>query len=388
MHSAMPKPALLGLLAAATTAAGCTADAAQDDPAETAVRAVESAPFGTLPTGESVTVFTLANGDGMEVRVLDYGATIQSIRVPDRDGRIVDVTLGYDDLGGYLSDTYYMGAVAGRYANRIANGQFTIDSTTYQLARNNGPNHLHGGERGFDKVRWHAEPFQRGDSVGVTLHYTSPAGEEGYPGTLEVQVTYVVTMSNELVVAYHATTDAPTHVNLTQHTYFNLAGQGDILDHGLSIDASRYTPIDSTAIPLAELANVEGTPFDFRALTPVGSRIGVDHPQLALGDGYNHNYVLDRMDDDLTHAARLVDPITGRTLDVYTTAPGVQLYTGNRLSGNVVGKGGVPLERRAGLYLETQYYPNSPNRPDFPSTLLRPGDSYDSRTVFSFGVVD
>lgn len=386
----MPAPALrpLGLLVAVALVAGCAADGAQDGADEAAVRTVGSAPFGTLPNGERVTVFTLTNDNGMEVRVLDYGATIQSIRVPDRDGHIADVTLGYDGLEGHLGDTFYMGVVAGRYANRIANGQFTIDGTTYQLARNNGPNHLHGGERGFDKVRWHAEPFQRDDSAGVTLHYTSAAGEEGYPGTLEAQVTYLVTSSNELVVAYHATTDAPTHVNLTQHTYFNLAGQGDILDHGLSIDASRYTPIDSTALPLAELATVEGTPFDFRALTPIGERIDDDHPQLVLGDGYNHNYVLDRVGEDLEHAARLVEPTTGRTLDVYTTAPGIQLYTGNRLSGDVIGKSGLPLRRRAGVCLETQYYPDSPNRPDFPSTLLRPGDSYDSRTVFSFGVAE
>lgn len=371
-----------------TALAGCAADLPDGGTGAAPVPTVASAHFGTLATGEPVTVFTLANGNDMEVRVLDYGAAIQSIRVPDRDGRVADVTLGYDDLGGYLNDRFYMGVVAGRYANRIADGRFTIDGRTYRLARNNGPNHLHGGVRGFDKVRWRAEPFQRGDSVGVVLHYTSPDGEEGYPGTLEARVTYTLTPRNELVIAYHATTDAPTHVNLTQHTYFNLAGAGtgDVLGHELSIDASRYTPIDSTAIPLAGLTPVEGTPFDFRTRTPVGARIDKDDPQLGLGDGYNHNYVLDRVGDSVVHAARVVEPTTGRALDVYTSEPGLQFYSGNRLDGSAMGKDGHVYGRRAGFCLETQHFPNSPNRPDFPSTLLRPDETYESRTVFVFGV--
>jgi aldose 1-epimerase len=348
--------------------------------------AVTSARFGTLASGDSVTMFTITNGKGMEVRVIEFGAIIQSIRVPDRDGRIGDVALGYDDLPSYVADKRFIGIVPGRYANRIANAQFTIDGKTYHLTRNNGRNHLHGGDRGFGKVLWRGAPVQRGDSVGVELHYTSVGGEEGYPGTLEARVTYLVTPDNRLSISYHATTDAPTHVNLTQHAIFNLAGagKGTVADHVATIHASSYIPVDSTGIPLGPLAQVAGTPFDFRKPTPIGARIDADDPQIRASHGYDHCFVLDRAGQSMFHAASVVEPTTGRTLDVYTTEPGMQFYTGNSFRGQI-GKGGTPYPSHAGFSLEAEHFPDSPNRPEFPSTLLRPGESYESRTIFAFG---
>jgi aldose 1-epimerase len=339
---------------------------------------------------QRVAVFTLANPWGMEVRVAEYGATILSIRVRDRNGHFDDVTLGFDSLAHYMRYPRYIGAVVGRYGNRIANGRFTLDGTTYSLARNNGPNHLHGGTRGFDKVIWRGEPIQRGDTVGVRLRYRSRSGEEGYPGTLDATVTYSVTMRNELVVEYEATTDAPTIVNLTQHTFFNLAGAGarDVLDHELTVFASRFTPTDSTSIPTGELKLVTGSPFDFRAPARIGARIAADDAQLRMTNGYNHNFVLDRPagDRSLIHAAHLREPTTGRTLDVYTTEPGLQFFTANAFDGSLIGKGQRAYGRHAGLCLETQHFPDSPNHPAFPSTVLRPGNTYRSVTTFRFGV--
>jgi aldose 1-epimerase len=367
---------------------GCTGESrgAADAADAAAGPAITSARFGTLPSGDSVTMFTLVNGTGMEVRIIEFGAIIQSVRVPDRDGRIDDVALGYDDLPSYVADKRFIGIVPGRYANRIANAQFTIDGKTYHLTRNNGRNHLHGGNRGFGKVLWRGESVHRGDSVGVVLHYTSPAGEEGYPGTLEALVTYLLTPDDRLTVSYHATTDAPTHVNLSQHALFNLAGagQGTVLDHIATVYASRYIPVDSTGIPLGKLAPVAGTPFDFRTPTPIGARIDADDPQIRAGHGYDHCFVLDRADESLFHAARVVEPRTGRTLDLYTTEPGVQLNSGNGFRGQI-GKGGAPYQPRAGFGLEAQHFPDSPNHPEYPSTLLRPGETYESRTVFAFG---
>ena len=282
--------------------------------------------------------------------------------------------------------------VVGRYGNRIANGRFTLDGRTYALATNNGPNHLHGGLKGFDKVVWVAEGFERGGSVGVTYRHVSPDGDEGYPGRVEVRVSYTLSPSNELAVDYEATTDRPTPINLTQHSYFNLAGDasGDVLGHQLTIDADRFTPVDATLIPTGELAPVAGTPFDFRQPTTIGARIAADHPQLKTGNGYDHNFVLNGWSPGssqaLHHAARAVDPGSGRTLDVATTEPGVQFYSGNFLDGTVVGKSGRAYGRRHGFCLETQHFPDSPNHPAFPSTILRPGDTYRSRTVFTFGV--
>jgi aldose 1-epimerase len=301
-----------------------------------------------------------------------------------------DVALGFDSLTGYVRNPRYVGAVVGRYGNRIAGGRFTLDGKEYLLARNNGPNHLHGGTRGFDKVIWRGEPVRHGDTTGVRLRYRSRAGEEGYPGTLDVSVTYGLTRSAELVVEYEATTDAPTIVNLTQHTFFNLAGAGvrDVLDHELTLAASRFTPTDSTSIPTGALAPVADTPFDFRTSSRIGARIASDHPQLRLANGYNHNFVLDRAarDRSLIRAAHLYDPMTGRTLDVYTTEPGIQFFTANAFDGTLVGRGGRAYGRHFGVCLEPQHFPDSPNRPGFPSTVLRPGSRYRSTTVYRFGV--
>ena len=351
---------------------------------------ITRAPFGTLPTGERVQAFTLTNARGLEMRVLDYGGIIVSLRTPDRTGQLADIVLGFDDLQGYVKSSPYFGAIAGRYANRIARGRFTLDGTTYTLAVNNGPNALHGGIKGFDKVVWQAEPTADSSGVRLVLHYTSADGEEGYPGTLRATVAYTLSDSNQLVVDYEATTSKPTPVNLTQHTYFNLAGEGSgvVLGHVVTINADRYTPIDSTSIPTGDLPPVEGTPFDFRTPHPIGERIDQADPQLKNGRGYDHNFVLNHPQGSagLVHAAHVVEPTSGRTLDVSTTEPGVQFYTGNFLDGTAVGKHGHAYPFRGGFCLETQHFPDSPNRPDFPSTILRPGNTFRSRTVFSFGV--
>ena len=346
------------------------------------------APFGRTPDGKAVDIYTLTNARGMQVRAITYGAIIQGIRVPDKTGRPGDVTLGFDSLDGYLTSSPFFGAIVGRYANRIAKGRFALDGKTYQLATNNGLNHLHGGLRGFDKVVWEAEPFQHGDTVGVRLSHTSPDGDEGYPGTLVAHVTYMLTPANELIVDYAATADKATPVNLSQHSYFNLAGEGsgDILGHLLTIAADRYTPVDSTLIPIGDLASIVGTAFDFRAPTPIGAHIGQPDPQLKNGRGYDHNFVLNRTGPGLVRAVRVLEPTTGRTLDISTTEPGLQFYSGNFLDGTITGKGGHVYKQHDGFCLETQHFPDSPNHPAFPSTILRPGETYGSRTVFAFGV--
>jgi aldose 1-epimerase len=346
------------------------------------------AAFGALPDRTAVEVFTLTNANGLEVRAINYGGIIVSLKTKDRTGKLDDITLGYDDLAGYVKQNPFFGAIVGRYGNRIAKGQFTIDGKTYTLAKNNGPNHLHGGVRGFDKVVWKAEPFQTADTVGVVFSHVSPDGDEGYPGRLSARVTYTLTNKDELRVDYLATTDKPTHVNLTQHAYFNLAGDGtrDILGHELTIAADRYTPVDSTLIPTGELAPVEGTPFDFRKPHAIGARIGAAHEQLKHGMGYDHNWVLNRSGSGLVPVVQVVEPTTGRTLDIATTEPGVQFYTGNFLDGTIKGKAGRVYKQRYGFCLETQHYPDSPNKPQFPTTLLRPGQEYKTSTVFTFGV--
>jgi aldose 1-epimerase len=349
-------------------------------------------PFGSLPTGEPVTLFTLRNPHGLEIQLTNYGGIITSIKTPDRGGRFADIVLGYDDLAGYLRSSPYFGAIVGRYANRIARGRFTLDGTTYTLAVNNGPNSLHGGLRGFDKVVWAAAPFQNQEGQGVILTYTSPDGEEGYPGTLHARVTYTLTPDDRLIVDYNATTDKATPVNLSQHTYWNLVGNAsrDILGHVLTINADAITPVDSTLIPTGDIAPVEGTPFDFRKPTAIGARVDErQNTQIRYGNGYDHNFVLNRGNataDALVHAARVAEPSTGRTLDIYTTEPGLQFYSGNFLDGSITGKGGSVYRFRYGLALETQHYPDSPNHPNFPSTILRPSQEYRSRTVFQFGV--
>ena len=353
---------------------------------------VERDAFGVAPEGDSVDLYTLVNENGMSMRVMTYGGVIQSLEVPDRDGNLEDAVLGFDSLEGYTRDAYreanpYFGALIGRYGNRIDEGQFSIDGETYTLETNNGPNHLHGGTEGFDQVVWDAEPFERGDSTGVVLTHASPDGHGGYPGRLDVEVTYTLTDENELAIDYQASTSKATPVNLTQHSYFNLDGQADgsILDHELMINAETFTPTDSTLIPTGTFRSVADTPFDFREPTPIGARIDQDHRQLEIAGGYDHNFVLARQDRDSLHlAARVYDPDTGRQMDVLTTEPGLQFYSGNFLDGSLTGKGGASYPRRSGLALETQHFPNSPNEPDFPSTILRPDETYSSRTVYRF----
>jgi aldose 1-epimerase len=338
--------------------------------------------------GKPIEVFTLTNGRGMEMQVLSYGGIITSLKVPDKNGQAADVVLGFDSPQQYLEQPPppYFGALIGRYGNRIAKGAFTLDGHTYKLAVNNDPNHLHGGTRGFDKVMWTATPRESADGSSVVLTRTSPDGEEGYPGNLQARVTYTLTGKNELIVDYHATTDKATPVNLTQHSYFNLAGHdaGDILGHQLLINADRYTPVDATLIPTGELAPVQGTPFDFRQPTAIGARIDQDDPQLKNGKGYDHNWVLNRSGSGLSLAARLTDPKSGRTLEIRTTEPGLQFYSGNFLDGTIKGKGGHVYAHRSGLCLETQHFPDSPNQSHFPSTILKPGQTYESKTVFAF----
>ena len=342
------------------------------------------APFGKTADGQAVDAFTLKNANGIEVQAITYGGIITSLKVPDRNGAIGDIVLGFDSIDGYLKGHPFFGAIIGRYGNRIAKGKFSIDKQEYTLATNNGPNHLHGGARGFDKHVWQAEILTENS---LRLSRVSPDGEEGYPGNLQVEVIYSLTNYNELIVDYTATTDQPTHVNLTQHSYFNLAGPGaDILGHELMIDADRYTPVTSELIPTGELAAVAGTPFDFRTPTAIGARINAPHPQIKNGQGYDHNWVLNREGTALELAARVLEPSSGRTMEVATTEPGMQFYAGNFLDGTIVGKGGATYGRRSGFCLETQHYPDSPNQPDFPSTLLRPGSTYTSRTVFKFGI--
>jgi aldose 1-epimerase len=334
--------------------------------------------------GRSIDGYTLTNGS-MEVVAIPYGAILASIRTPDRSGRLADIVLGFDTLDGYLTRNRYFGAVVGRFANRIARGRFSLDGQAVQLATNKGGHHLHGGVRGFDKVIWSGERVDRGGAVGVVFTYTSPDGEEGYPGTLRATVAYTLTSDNALAIDYTAATDKTTIVNLTNHSYFNLAGEGsgDVLRHEVTLHADRFTPVDDAMIPTGELLPVDGTPFDFRTPTALGARIDADDPQLRIAGGYDHNFVLNGA--GLRPVARVVDPASGRTLRVETTEPGVQLYTGNKLRGEV-GKQGHVYAPRAAFCLETQHFPDSPNHPEFPSTTLRPGETYRSRTVFTFGI--
>ena len=386
---------MMALTFVSVLAAGCGGGeegSSSSDATPTPGATVTQEPFGVMPDGDSVQAFTLTNAHGMEVKAITYGAIIQSLKVPDRNGTLGDVVLGFDDLAGYLGETPYFGALIGRYGNRIGGARFTLDGATYTLAANNGPNHLHGGIKGFDKVVWDAEAVQTTDGAGVVFRRTSPAGEEGYPGALTVEVTYTLTDADELVFDYLATTDAPTPVNLTQHSYFNLAGDGsgDILGHLLTLAASRYTPVDAGLIPSGEMASVEGTPFDFRTAHAIGERIGAADEQIRLGGGYDHNFVLDRegaASGAPVLAARVEEPTTGRFLEVHTTEPGVQFYSGNFLDGTLTGKNGAVYQHRYGFCLETQHFPDSPNKPEFPSTILRPGEEYRTRTVLKFGVL-
>jgi aldose 1-epimerase len=344
---------------------------------------IESQPFGSAD-GQAVTLYTLRNQQGMEVAITNFGATVVALKVPDRQGKLADVVLGYDDLPGYEHDKSFFGATIGRYGNRIAHGKFTLNGTTYTLAKNDGENHLHGGVKGFNKRVWTAKEVSTAQAPALQLTYRSQDGEEGYPGNLAVQVTYTLTADNALRIDYLATTDKPTVVNLTNHSYFNLAGQGDILQHQLRLHAGRFTPVGATLIPTGELRSVTGTPFDFTTATAIGARIHQDDQQLKFGRGYDHNFVLDGSPGTLRPAAEVYEPTSGRVMEVLTTEPGIQFYSGNFLDGTVTGKGGNKYPHRAAFCLETQHYPDSPNQSAFPTTVLNPGQQYKTTTVYKF----
>jgi aldose 1-epimerase len=347
---------------------------------------VEETPFGTWD-GKPVSLYTLTNANGVQVRAMNYGGIIVSIRVPDRKGEMADIVLGHDTAEGYMPNPPYIGAIVGRYANRIANGTFTLDGKTYTLPKNDGPNTLHGGtKRTFDRVLWDGEALK--DKLGVAFTYLSKDGEEGFPGNLKVKVTYTLNDANELTIDYEAATDKATPINVSQHSYFNLAGEGngDILNHEITINADRFTPVDNNLIPSGELRPVKGTPMDFTSPTKIGARIDDKYDQITLGHGYDHNFVINRKSNDpgMVLAARVYEPSSGRVLEVSTTQPGLQFYTGNFLDGTVTGKQGHVYKRRYAFCLETQHFPDSPNHPDFPSTILRPGETFREKTVFKF----
>ncbi len=344
---------------------------------------VTSQPFGKTPDGTPVEIYTLSDG-AYEARIMTYGGVVVSLKAPDRKGTPADVVLGFDDVEGYVANfngsaDAFFGALIGRYANRIAHGTFSLDGKKYSLPLNDGANSLHGGPHGFNNVVWKAKPI----ADGVELSYLSKDGEAGYPGNLSVTVRYTLA-KGDLRIEYSATTDKDTVVNLTNHSYFNLAGQGDILSHQLTLHSSRFTPVDSGLIPTGELKSVESTPFDFRKATAVGARINSTDEQIRLGHGYDHNWVLDSGGGRLAEAAELYDPSSGRVLKVLTDQPGIQFYSGNFLNGSIKGKGGKPYELHAALCLETQHFPDSPNHPDFPTTELKPGGRYHTVTIFSF----
>jgi aldose 1-epimerase len=348
---------------------------------------VEKSTFGKLADGTVIDLYKLTNQNGVEVQIITYGGAIVSLKTPDRKGNFGDIVLGYDDPQGYVNDTSYLGALIGRYANRIANGRFKLEGVEYKLAQNNAPNSLHGGPTGFHKRIWLAREATRPNAAALQVSYNSKDGEEGFPGNLAVTTTFVLTNNNELRIEYSATTDKTTIVNLTEHTYFNLAGPGEgtILDHVLRINANRFTPVDANLIPTGELRPVKGTPLDFTRATVIGSRINDNYEQLVLGKGYDHNYVLNKAGKPLSLAAEVYDPSSGRTIEMWTTEPGVQFYSGNFLD-NVKGKGGKTYQYRGGFCLEAQHFPDSPNRPSFPSVVIRPNQKYSQTTLYKFSV--
>ena len=336
--------------------------------------------------GAPVDLYTLKNANGLEATITNYGGIVVSLTVPDKNGKLSDVVLGYETLNDYIGNTPYFGALIGRYGNRIAKGRFTINGVDYQLAQNNAENSLHGGRKGFDKVVWQAEKLDTPEGPALKLTYTSKDGEENYPGTLRCEVIYTLTNNNELKIEYTAETDKPTFVNLTHHSYFNLkdAGASDILGHELMIKSDKFTPVDKDLIPTGELRPVAGTPFDFNKPTAIGARVESDDEQMKFGKGYDHNWVLNRQGEDLELVASLYEPTTGRFMEVLTTEPGLQFYCGNFLDGTNKGKGGTAYQHRTGLCLETQHFPDSPNHPDFPTTELQPGEKYTQTTVYRF----
>jgi aldose 1-epimerase len=349
---------------------------------------IEKGRFGITPDGMRVSIYKLHNKNGFEASILTYGGIVVSLKAPDEYGFYGDVVLGYDDLDSYVTNSPYFGALIGRYGNRIAKGHFTLDGTTYTLATNNYPNALHGGLKGFDKRVWHATTNAGKDGPELILDYLSKDGEEGYPGNLKVTATYTLMRDNALRLEYTAETDKDTVINLTQHSYFNLRGDGfgNILHHQVMIPADRFTPVDSTLIPTGELKPVEGTPFDFRTATAIGERIGQEDEQLKFGGGYDHNWVINKKFGDLTLMARVTSPETGRVLEVFSTEPGLQFYTGNFLDGTIKGKGKRVYAHRGAFCMEPQHYPDSPNKPEFPTVELKPGQVYHNTIIYRFSV--
>ena len=347
---------------------------------------IDRQPFGVTPDGTRVEIFTLRNGKGMEARICNYGGIVVSLKVPDRNGQMGDVVLGYDQLQGYLDRSPYFGCLVGRYGNRIAKGRFTLNGKEYTLAINNGPNALHGGIKGFDKVVWTPRILVTADGTALELKYLSKDGEEGYPGNLSVTATYTLTEDHGLRLDYTATTDKDTVLSLTQHSYFNLAQKGDVLNHLVMIPADKFTPVDSTLIPTGELRPVEGTPFDFRKPTPIGARIKQEDEQLKFGNGYDHNWAFNKPIGQLGLVGRVFEPTTGRVLEVLSTEPGMQFYTGNFLDGTITGKEGRTYQSRNGFCMEPQHFPDSPNHPEFPSVVLKPGETYKNTIIYRFSI--
>ena len=372
----------LGLMIATFNFLGCSIMKTSTPTLHPESTRIEKHAFGTTSTGLAVEEYVLSNARGVRAGILSWGGILRTLEIPDRNHDMADVVLGFDSLAPYEARHPYFGTITGRFANRIAKGQFTLDGEKYTLATNNGPNHLHGGTNGFDRKVWKAYTSQTHSSASLTMTYTSPDGDEGYPGEVKTEVSYTLNDANELTIEYRATTTKPTPINLTNHAYYNLAGHtsGDILNHSLQIDADAYIPVDETSIPLGLLQNVYGTPFDFKTPHTVGDRI------TQVGIGYDHNYVLSLKPTPLKRAALLTDKTSGRTMEVLTTEPGVQLYTGNYLDGTLIGKGGAVYEKHAGLCLETQHFPDSVHQPTYPTTILRPGEVFTSTTVMRFGV--
>ncbi|GAB2574437.1 aldose epimerase family protein [Spirosoma areae] len=380
----LTKSLFLALFAACVTMNACTSKKEKETDDQTP--GIDKSTYGQLPDGQTADLYTLRNTAGMTARITNYGGIIVGLTAPDKAGKFEDVTLGLDSLSDYVKGSPFFGALVGRYGNRIAKGKFTLDGKPYTLFVNNMGNHLHGGKVGFDKVLWAATPIE-GDEPGLKLTYTSKDGEEGYPGNLSVEITYTLQKDNALKIDYQATTDKPTVVNLTNHTYFNLTGgaKRDILDHVLTLNADRFVPVDKTLIPTGKLEPVAGTPFNFTRPTVIGSRINDStDTQIKYGMGYDHAWVLNSGGDSMKLAATVYEPTSGRTMEVRTTEPAVQFYTGNFLDGSLTGREGVAYKKRFALCLETEHYPDSPNQPSFPTTVLRPGQTYKTTTVYQF----
>jgi aldose 1-epimerase len=379
MQNALTWMIIIGAVAGAICLMSCS-------PRSQPIGTISRQPFGATKDGVPVDIFTLRNTHGIEARICNYGGIVVSLKAPDRNGQFADVVLGYDTLADYEKNNPYFGCLVGRYGNRIAKGKFTLDGKEYTLATNNGPNHLHGGLKGFDKVVWEARPLQTDLGPALELRYLSKDGEEGYPGNLSVTAVYTLTADNALRLDYTATTDQDTVVNLTHHSYFNLAGKGDILGSEVMVNADLFTPVDSALIPTGELRAVKGTPFDFNTPTAIGARIDQDDEQLKFGKGYDHNWVINKPMGQLGLMARVYEPASGRVLEVLSTEPGLQFYTGNFLDGTLRGKGGWVYQFRDGFCMEPQHYPDSPNRTNFPSVVLKPGQTYKNTIVYRLSV--